>query len=69
MNLPDLGAVVRVWPVGPAPVRSHDPAIVNRYLPADGADLPWSPWLLEMHGQGHVTLTDPRPRAPVAKPE
>lgn len=71
---PALGVVVHVWPMPGPRVRSHDPAILNRYLPPEGADLPWSPWLEEMHGQGHVSLTDPRvvskpAPSPAAKPE
>lgn len=61
--MPQIGTTVHVWPTPGQRVRSHDPAILNRYLPPDGMALPWSPWLEEMHGQGHVSLTDPRPRA------
>lgn len=67
--MPTIGTVVHVWPMPGPPVRSHDPAIINRYLPADGMEIAWSQWLAEMHAQGHVSLTDPRPKAPTSKPE
>ncbi len=63
MATPALGDTVHVWPALGDRVRSHDPAIVNRYLPPEGADLPWTPWLQERFHEGHVTLSDPRPSA------
>ncbi len=58
---PAIGTTVRVWPHPGQRVRSHDPAILNRYLEPNGADLAWSQWLEEMHDQGHIHLHDPRP--------
>ena len=61
MAHPAIGDVVHAWPHPGQIVRSHDPAILVRTFLPEGADLPWSAWLEEMHGQGHVHLTDPAP--------
>lgn len=67
MAHPAIGETVHVWPHPGRPVRSHDPAILARYFPDDGTDLPWSQWLEELHGQGHVHLSDPRPQCSIEK--
>lgn len=63
---PPIGTIVHVWPSPGQRVRSHGPEAPNRYLTPDGEQLPWSPWLQELHDQGHVHLTDPRGKAPAA---
>lgn len=65
--MPDMNEAVHVWPRPGANVRSH--AELDRRLPPEGIDLPWSPWLEEMHGQGLVYLTNPAPKPATAKAE
>lgn len=56
--MPEIGENVRVWPHPGRNVRSH--AELNRMLPSEGMELPWSAWLEEQLGQGMVHLTDPK---------
>lgn len=56
--MPEIGKNVHVWPHPGRNVRSH--AELNRTLPAEGMELPWSAWLEEQLGQGMVHLTDPK---------
>ena len=60
MAHPSIGDLVHVWPHPGKTVRSHDPAVLHRYLDAEGAKLPWSQWLEDLHHAGLVHLTDPR---------
>lgn len=55
--MPEIGEIVHVWPHPGRNVRSH--AELNRTLPAEGMELPWSAWLEEQLGQGMVHLTNP----------
>ena len=58
--MPEFGTNVRVWPHPGLPVRQFDG--LNRYLPPEGMDLPWSPWLKERLDDGSIHLTDPAPK-------
>jgi hypothetical protein len=71
--MPNLGDKVHVWPHSGMSVRPFA-ELHDRRLPPEGMDLPWSPWLEELYGQGAIHLTDPAPKpAPAAvtnkKPE
>lgn len=61
-----FGDMVKVWPAPGLLVQSHA-EIVGRFLPAEGAEQPWTQWLSDRARDGSICLTDPAPKAAPAK--
>lgn len=55
-----IGQTVHVWP-RPGVRVLVDPQIPGRFLPADGADVAWSPWWQRRASDGSVLLSNPLP--------
>lgn len=60
-----VGDTVKVWPRPGLRVQAHA-GIPGRFIPDEGDEMKWSPWLAARVADGSVLLTDPNARYAVA---